>query len=304
MSRTTRSRISSSATTIAAWRASSRSRSPTSPAPARDDQPVAARAVAGDRHRDGDGAARERALLGHEQRLPRVARSAPRPARGSRLTASAEIPRSAGWRASSPPRSSSSSAAPPTLSAIAAHHLGQAALGEHQPLELGVHLDAALEHVELLVDELREGALGDRDERRLVRHLEKRQAAPTRPPRRSGSGSPSWSKPVPSPTPAAPRSASSLTKRRWRVGAGQVDPGRQQQLAAGQKRRRVLELGDVDPADPARLGPEVEGGLEPEIVEQACNGEHRSSAAAPRPGSAPGGELLVGLLEDRAQHAR
>ena len=48
---------------------------------------------------------------------------------------------------------------------------------DHQPLEPLVHLGAALEHRVLLVDQPREGSLGDRDERHLVRDLEQRHAA-------------------------------------------------------------------------------------------------------------------------------
>ena len=47
---------------------------------------------------------------------------------------------------------------------------------DHQPLQPLVHLGAALQHRVLLVDQGREGALGDRDERHLVGDLEQRHA--------------------------------------------------------------------------------------------------------------------------------
>ena len=53
----------------------------------------------------------------------------------------------------------------------------QAALLEDQPLEPPLHGDAALQHLVLLVDEPGEGLLGDRDERRRVGHLEEREVA-------------------------------------------------------------------------------------------------------------------------------
>ena len=53
-----------------------------------------------------------------------------------------------------------------------AHDLREPDLGENQPLQARMDLDAALEHVVLLVDQLPERALGDGDERRLERDLE------------------------------------------------------------------------------------------------------------------------------------
>ena len=51
---------------------------------------------------------------------------------------------------------------------------------DHQPLEALVHLGAAVEHIELLVDQMGRGALVDRDERHLVRDLEQGQVVGSR----------------------------------------------------------------------------------------------------------------------------
>ena len=51
---------------------------------------------------------------------------------------------------------------------------------DHQSLEALMHLGAAVEHVELLVDQMGRGALVDRDERHLVRDLEQGQVVGSR----------------------------------------------------------------------------------------------------------------------------
>src|SRR3954447_18634805 len=56
------------------------------------------------------------------------------------------------------------------------HYRIQAALLEHQPLQPLVGGDAALKHLVLLVHEVGERLLGERDERELVGHLEYREA--------------------------------------------------------------------------------------------------------------------------------
>jgi hypothetical protein len=53
----------------------------------------------------------------------------------------------------------------------------QAALFENEALEAALHGDAALQDLVLLVDQAREGLLGDRDKRRRVGHLEERKVA-------------------------------------------------------------------------------------------------------------------------------
>src|SRR6185312_2254167 len=57
----------------------------------------------------------------------------------------------------------------------------------------------------------------------------------------------------------------------------QGDAGGQHQLAARQPRRRVLQLGDVDPPNRrrGRLGPGRQ--FEVELVEEALDGEHPGS---------------------------
>src|ERR1044071_7898697 len=57
------------------------------------------------------------------------------------------------------------------------HDLLQAALFEDQALQSPLHGDATLQHLVLLIDQAREGLLGDRDEGRRVRHLEERKVA-------------------------------------------------------------------------------------------------------------------------------
>ena len=77
----------------------------------------------------------------------------------------------------------------------------EAALLEDELLEPLVERDAALERLVLVVDEPAERLLGDRDERHLVRNLEQREVEPPRL-REQRPGSCACSKPVPKPRPA------------------------------------------------------------------------------------------------------
>ena len=73
--------------------------------------------------------------------------------------------------------------------------------------------------------------------------------------------------------PREPRDVLALGLRR----RSSAMPGRQQQLAAGQERRRVLELGDVDPAH-GRVELVAAGhGAHVEVGEQVAEGQHRQT---------------------------
>ena len=166
-----------------------------------------------------------------------------------------------------------------------AHHLVEAALLEHQPLEPLVDRDAALEHLVLLVHEPRERLLGERDERQLVRHLEHREVELRRlldERRRAASRGRSRCR-----TRARPGGgpASSRTNSRWRSSVSSWMPGRQQELAARQPGRRVGQLRDVHPADRRVRAVLARRELEPHLGREPSYGEHGISGgrSAPRP---------------------
>ena len=152
----------------------------------------------------------------------------------------------------------------------------QAALLEDQPLEPPLHGDAALQHLVLLVDEPGEGLLGDRDERRRVGHLEQREVAllglVDQRFRQFGVAEAGAEA-----EPGEVAVGQQADEGALLGGAVERDAGGQHQLAAGEPRRRVLELGDVDPANRrgGRLG--AGGEVEVELVEQALDGEQSSS---------------------------
>src|SRR5881394_247375 len=165
------------------------------------------------------------------------------------------------------------------------HDLLQAALFEDQPLEPALYSDTALQYLVLLVDEASEGFLGDRDERGRVGHLEE------------------WEIPflclleqrfrhffvVEAGAEAKPSEV--VLGEQADVGAllgGAVerDAGGQHQLAAGKPRGRVLQLGDMDPAQ-RRLGrARARGEVEADLVQQALHSEHQR-AYQPRLGLQP-----------------
>ena len=62
------------------------------------------------------------------------------------------------------------------------------------------------------------------------------------------------------------------------LGCLQLDPGRQQQLPAGQPGRRIAQLGDVNPANLA-LGhrPRASRELQLELQDEAFDGQHAIS---------------------------
>ena len=178
---------------------------------------------------------------------------------------------------------SNTSAGPPISAGQRGRDPVEPLLGEHDPLEPLVRGQRAPQHGVLLVDEVRERLLGERDERQLVGHLEQREAVLRPPPRRA---------------PRAPSRARSRCRARARrargrraarrtraalSGVGQLHPGGQQQLAARQERRRVLELGDVHPAhgrvEPVAAG----GGAHVEIGEEVAQGQHRQTGGSGSP---------------------
>ena len=172
----TRSRISSSATTIAACCTQSRSKSPSSPERRTTTSQASADAGAAARP---DGRAPGRAdpvWLGTNG-----AAAVPRGCTSSRIASTQVLGELA-------------AAVGQHLAAGVEHHraaadrrgdlardLVEAAALQDEPLEALVDRDPAGEHVVLLVDQPAEGRLGDRDERGLVRNLEDREVGRLRP---------------------------------------------------------------------------------------------------------------------------
>ncbi len=153
------------------------------------------------------------------------------------------------------------------------HDLLQPALFQHQPLEPALHGDAALQHLVLLVDEPGEGLLGDRDERGRVGDLEEREVPFLRlVDQRLGqlvvveAGAEA--------EPGEVVLGEQADEGALLGGGVERNAGGQHQLAAGEPRRRVLQLGDVHPAHRRfrRVGAGRE--VEVELVEQALDGEH------------------------------
>ena len=150
---------------------------------------------------------------------------------------------------------------------------------DHQPLEALVNLGAPLEHRVLLVDEQRERALGDRDERHLVRHLEQGHVAllrlvdqRLRQPLVLKPGAETETRDVV----VGKRGDEAALPR----DALELDAGREQQLASRKPRGGVVELRDVHPPD-RPVGPFGSGAqLEATIRDQAADGQHRLSRGA------------------------
>ena len=152
----------------------------------------------------------------------------------------------------------------------------QPAFLQYQPLEPPLDRQPALQHLVLLVDEAGERLLGDRDERGRVGDLEEREGA------LAGLVDERLGQPL-----MAEAGAEAEPRQ---VAVGEVgdegallvvgverDAGGQHQLPARQPRRRVLQLGDVDPADWRRglLGPGRQ--FQIELVEEALDREHTVS---------------------------
>ena len=161
-----------------------------------------------------------------------------------------------------------------------ARHDGQQALGaatvRHCLREPFVYLEGLCDELELLARQVAEDGLRDGDERHLVRHLEDREAlavgllderrrhrlvAEAEPEAQPGQ-----------PVTGEPADVGALLGR---VGAD-PEPGRQEELAAFEPRRRVGELRGVEPADVvreargARRDPETQGRKRDDVLD----GEH------------------------------
>ena len=151
----------------------------------------------------------------------------------------------------------------------------EAALGEDDPLEPLVRGERAAQHRVLLVDEPAEGALGDGDERRLVRHLEQRQVA------LGGGGDERLRDRVVAEAGAEAEPGELVVgeprdERALALGGVELEPGREQQLAAGHPRRRVLQLRDVDPAH-GRVEARLPGERpHVQIAQKLADAQHRS----------------------------
>ena len=121
----------------------------------------------------------------------------------------------------------------------------------HGAREDVLRVDRSLQHVVLLGEDPREHRLGDRDERHRVRHLEHRErdlvGRGDDRPRHLVVGEPE-SEPEPREAGVGQALDVRTLLRRRRADA---HPGREEQLAALQPRRRVLELAHVDPPDRA-----------------------------------------------------
>ncbi len=149
------------------------------------------------------------------------------------------------------------------------HRAGQRVLG----------LDGPLQQVVLLGEEAAEDRLGDRDERHRVGDLEEREPGLLGR-RRQGLRDLVVAEPQPEPEAGEPRVDQPLEVGALLRGRGADGrPGREQDLAALQPRRRILELGAVDPPDgpaDARLaGDEPE--REPGDVQDVADGERHGS---------------------------
>ena len=150
-----------------------------------------------------------------------------------------------------------------------------------------MHLERALEARELRVREPRRDRLRQRDERHLVRDGDEREVEPLRlvgeRGRRLG---PAEADAEREPGEAVAREAAHVLAMRPRQLAD-AESRRDQQLASLEPRRRVGELGDVDPADRVVGAGRARSELQPEArqVRDVTDGQHRLGGAAwtPRP---------------------
>ena len=192
-------------------------------------------------------------------------------------------------RTSSAPRASKISAGPPISEASASATPSRPLLGQHDPLQPLVRAQRPLQHRVVLVDEVRGRLLGDRDERHLVGHLDEREAElGGRLAQRLGHLL--VREPGAEPEPREPVPGEQLHERALAVGVEQPHPGGQEQLAAGQPRRRVLELGDVHPADRVLEPRLARDEADVEVADEVAERQHRPtrrSAAARTPPRAP-----------------
>jgi len=150
----------------------------------------------------------------------------------------------------------------------------EAALLEDEALEPALHRDPALQDLVLLVDEVGEGLLGQSDERHRVGDLEQREALLLglvgQCLRQLGvieAGA--------EPEPGEVVIGEAADEGALLGGALELDARREDELTAGEPGGRVLELGDVHPANRALAGALASGQFEPELVEQALDAQHR-----------------------------
>ena len=163
-----------------------------------------------------------------------------------------------------------------------ARHAVEALLGEHDPLEPLVRRERATQERVLLVDEMGERLLGEGDERQLVGHLEEGEAVLLGGlHHRLGHGVVAEPRAQPDarePVARQPRDVLALP-----VGVLELHPRGEQQLTAREPRRRVLQLGDVHPADRA-VQPVGSGrGGDVELTEKVAEGQHRQIGKAGTP---------------------
>ena len=149
----------------------------------------------------------------------------------------------------------------------------QPLLREHDLLQPLVRRQRALQDRVLLVDQVGERLLGDRDERRLVRHLDEREAELLG--RRAQlAGRLGVGEPGAEPEAREVVRRQVLHERALAARIGQVHPGGEQQLAAREPRGRVVELGDVHPSDGA-VEPLLAGDeADVEVADQVAQREH------------------------------
>jgi hypothetical protein len=142
--------------------------------------------------------------------------------------------------------------------------------------------DATLEHLVLLVHQSGEGLLGQGDEGQLVGHLEDREAELARLlEQRGGQGVEVEAGTEAEAGQMAPgQQPHELALALLGV---ELDSGGQQQLTAGQPRRGIRQLRDVDPADRSVGSLSAGCQLEAHLCDKAPNGEH---PGAPPPPSA------------------
>ncbi len=273
VSRTTRSRISSSASTIEPWRAISRSRSLGWPERGTAASHDGSDPLAGNGKRQHQRAVRERALGGRER--PRASgigtlrHLGAKP--GDRVLRERAL-RMAVGRDHGPTRIQQQRRSR-DRGGDRGDDLVQPAPLDHQPLEPLVDGDSAFEHSVLEVDQRLRRALGDRDERHLVRDLEDREL-PLLALVRKRLRHPLVREPR-----AQAEARQAVIVEQPDEGAlprrgAELAAGSQQQLAAAEPGRRILQLGDVDPANLPLEPRGARGRLEADILQQSLDGEH------------------------------
>ena len=280
VSRMARWRISSSATTVAACCRISRSASPSPPASRTATSHALRRPAPARGHRQRQRAPGQVRVVGRE--LGRLGgRPRPSPSASAHAPARSALDRGLGDRPAE-------RALGHDLAARVQHqhrasdrrrqrarHLAEPPLLQHQPLQALVGGDPALEHLVLLVHQPPERLLGDGDERQLVRHLEHREA------QRAGLVHQRLGDRVVLEAGAEAHAGQVVVAEPARelalaLGAGELQPGGQDQLAARQPRRGVVQLADVHPADRRLGGLRAAHQLQTHLVHEGPEREHRA----------------------------